>query len=238
MKLYNLKLMAVTIMLRELLKMKTVHVKTQVTENNNDDKFKKAIDDAVMTVENCMHDAILTAMETVVIPWVEMTVRSITGSSEQRLSSVVQNTDRRDFTGNNENFPLLSASSRLNLNVEQYWDFEIRNVGNYEDGDFSALRAMYDRQPHTHHMVTQRNAPRKTISKIITGQLRTQNNWLPQHFTQLQNKRTRIPPDNTLPKVEQKHPRHNTQTQSTPLSDLLRQFLELHPNNGPKRCQH
>ena len=53
-----------------------------------------------MSAENRMHDAILTAMGNVVIPRVEVAVRSITGSSGQGPSGVVQNADRTDFTGN------------------------------------------------------------------------------------------------------------------------------------------
>ena len=112
----------------------------QVIENNIDDKIRKAVDNAVMTVGNRMHDAILSAMDIIVIPRVEMAVRSITGSSVQGPSSVVQNPDRRDFTGNTENTPLMLASSRLDLNVDQDTDDEIRNVENFEDGDFPALR--------------------------------------------------------------------------------------------------
>ena len=44
-----------------------------------------------MTVKIRMHDANLTTMDNVVIPRVETAVRSITVSSGQRPSSVVQN---------------------------------------------------------------------------------------------------------------------------------------------------
>ena len=53
----------------------------QVIEQNIDDKIGKAVDNAVMTVENRVQDAILTAMLIVVIPRVEMTVTSMTESS-------------------------------------------------------------------------------------------------------------------------------------------------------------
>ena len=66
-----------------------------------------------------MHDTILTAMDNVVIARVEMAMRSITGSSRHGPNSVVQNSDRGDFTGNTENTPLMSASSRLDLNIDQ-----------------------------------------------------------------------------------------------------------------------
>ena len=49
----------------------------QVIENNTDDKIRKAVDTATMTVENRVRDAILTAMDNVVFPRVEMAVRVI-----------------------------------------------------------------------------------------------------------------------------------------------------------------
>ena len=58
-----------------------------------------------------MHDASLTAMDNVVTPRDEMAVRLVTRSSGQGPSSVFQNPDRMDFTGNTENTPLMSTSS-------------------------------------------------------------------------------------------------------------------------------
>ena len=86
----------------------------QFIENNNDEEIRGAVDNAVMTLENCMQDAIWKAMNKMVIPRVEMVVTSITGSSGHGPNSIVQDPDPRDFTGNNENTPLMSASSRLN----------------------------------------------------------------------------------------------------------------------------
>ena len=60
---------------------------------NNIDKTRKVVYNAILTVENRMLDAILTAMHNAVIPRVEMTVRSVTGSSRQRPISVVQSPD-------------------------------------------------------------------------------------------------------------------------------------------------
>ena len=80
-----------------------------------------------------------------------MAVRSITGSSRQGPNSMVQNPDRRDFTGNTENTLLMSASSRLDSNVDQDRDDETRNVEKFEDVDFPALRPNYDRRTHAHH---------------------------------------------------------------------------------------
>ena len=91
----------------------------QVIRNNNDDKIRDAVDSAVIAVENRIYDAILTAMNDVVIPRVEMAVKSITSSSGNGPNSIVQNPARRDFTGNTENTRLRSASSWSDLNIEQ-----------------------------------------------------------------------------------------------------------------------
>ena len=82
----------------------------QVLEDKIDDKIRKVVYIAVMTLDNRMHDAVFTAMDSVVIPQVEMVIRSFTGSSGEGLSSVVQKPDRKDFTGNTEKNPLMSAS--------------------------------------------------------------------------------------------------------------------------------
>ena len=123
----------------------------QVTENNIDDKVEEADDSAVMTVENRMHDLILTTMDNVVTPRVAIAVISITESSGRGPCSVVQNPDRSDFAGNNENDPLMSASSRIDFNVEQDGNDETRNVGNFEDGEFPILKSNYGRRAYTHH---------------------------------------------------------------------------------------
>ena len=107
-----------------------------------------------MTVENRRHDAILTAMDKVVIPRFEMAVRSITGSSGHRPNSVDQNPGRRDFTGNTENIPLMSTSSQLDLNIDQDRIDETRDIDNFRDGDFAALEPNYDQRAQTHHTFT------------------------------------------------------------------------------------
>ena len=69
----------------------------QVIEKILPDKIRKEVDSIVMAVENRVHEAILTAMNNVVMPRVEKTVRSITESSGRRPSSMVQNLLRGTF---------------------------------------------------------------------------------------------------------------------------------------------
>ena len=64
---------------------------------------------------------------------------------------MVQNPEQRDFTGNTKNIPLMSASSRININVDQDRNDETRSFENFEDDDFPALRPKYDRNAHAYH---------------------------------------------------------------------------------------
>ena len=123
----------------------------QVIENNIDDQITRAVSSVVMTVENCMHDAILTAIDNVVYPRVEMAVKSITGSTGHGTNSEVQNPDRRNFLGNIRNFLLMSASSRLDLDNEINRNDETCYNEDFKDDDLPALRPNYDRRTHAHH---------------------------------------------------------------------------------------
>ena len=123
----------------------------QVIESNTDDRISNAVDNALIAVGSRMHGAILTAMNDVVIPRVGMAVRSVTDSSGNRTNGIVQNLDRRDFTGNTENTSLRSASSLLNLILEQDEIHETRDMGNSEDIDIPETKPNYDRRAHTHH---------------------------------------------------------------------------------------
>ena len=101
-----------------------------------------------------MRDAILTTMDKRIIPRVETAVRSITGSTVHGPVSDDQNPDRRVFLGNAGNTPLISAFSRLDLNINQNRNHEIRNDEDFEDSDFPALKPEYDRRTPTHHKNT------------------------------------------------------------------------------------
>ena len=72
-----------------------------------------------MVVEKRVPDVILAAIFNVVIPRVVMAVRSITESSGREPSSLVQKPDQRGISGNTANTLLMSASSRVDLNIDQ-----------------------------------------------------------------------------------------------------------------------
>ena len=85
----------------------------QVLENNTDNQITRVVGSAVMTVKNRMHDAILTAIDRVVISRVERAVKFITSSTGHGTNSEVQNPERRDFLEKIRITTLMSASSQL-----------------------------------------------------------------------------------------------------------------------------
>ena len=122
-----------------------------------------------MTVENCMQDAILTAMDRVVMPRIEISVRTITDSSGHGTSRVVKNPNRGDFTGNAENTPLLWVPSRLNLNIDQDHIDETRDIENFENGHLPALKPNSDGRAQAHHSsVGCHRCSKRTSSLLFT----------------------------------------------------------------------
>ena len=85
--------------------------------------------------------------------------RSITGSSRHGPKSTVHNPARRDFVWNAENTPLMSASSRLYLDIDQDRIDETRDIEDFVDGDFPPSRPSCDRQAHTRHIMTGHSTP-------------------------------------------------------------------------------
>ena len=65
-----------------------------------------------------------------------MAVKSFTGLTVHGTNSEVQNPDRKVFLGNIRNTPLMSASSKLELDNELNRNDETRN--DVEDSDFPA----------------------------------------------------------------------------------------------------
>ena len=139
----------------------------QVIESNTDDRIRNAVGNAVVAVENCFHDAILRAMNNVIIPRVEMTVRLMTGSSGNGFNSKIQNPNQRDFTVSTEKTPLRAVSSRLGLSIEQDEIDVTHDFGNSEYGDFPSTKLNYDRRAHAHHRLLLFIAWVETLRRLL-----------------------------------------------------------------------
>ena len=168
-----------------------------------------------------MHDATLAAMDKVVFPGIEMAVKSSNGSSEEGLNSEVQNPDRQSFLRNAVNTPLVSASSRLNLNTNQVRNDETLNKENFEDGDSLELRPNCDRRAEADHMVTGHNVPHNSNPEYLTGQIQTRNDPLPQQLTKPQNMASLFSRDNTFPMGK-----HSPQKQNSDSGNPINKLAE------------
>ena len=71
----------------------------------------------------------------VVIPIIEVAVRSITGSAGRGPNNVVQSLDPKRSSRSMEN----TASSRVDLSIDRDKNDESRKVENFEDGCFPAF---------------------------------------------------------------------------------------------------
>ena len=129
-----------------------------------------------------------------VIPRVEMAVISITSSSRHGRRSEVLCFDRRDYSGNARNTPLMSTSSCLDLKTNQDRYDETRGEENFEDGIFPASRSKHDWRAQAHDIVTRHNAPQNSIHYCLTGRSRCQNDPPSQKFNEPQNMVTQFHP--------------------------------------------
>ena len=115
------------------------------------DKVRKEVDGVAAAVPNWIHDTILTPIDSAFIPKVEMAARSISESAGHRPNSVVQNPDQRNFWGNVDDAPFLTAASRKDSIINHFINDETRKNETIKKGNFLALEPKYDRQTHTHY---------------------------------------------------------------------------------------
>ena len=179
------------------------------------ERIDREMSNIVDTVEDRIQDAILTAIENILAPKIELAIRSINASSGRDATSVSANSERRERVGINASFENASKNNDTldasNLNVET------RHNNPDEVSELSVPETPFDRQAHTHHMVT---GPSNPNHHMVTGQT-AQTNQFPEFLTgrivtprnppshRYQNLSTQVSQDNNLPVAEQS-PRNQT----------------------------
>ena len=115
--------------------------------------FNESIDremsNIVDTVEDRIQNAILTAIENIVAPKIELAIRSINASSERDATSVSANLERKERVGINAFFENASKNNGT-LDVSNVNDETRHNISD-EVSELSAPEIHFDRQSHTHH---------------------------------------------------------------------------------------
>ena len=113
------------------------------------ERIDREMNNIVDTVEDRIQNAILTAIDNIVAPKIELAIRSINASSGQDVTSLSANLERREQVGINAPFESASGSNDT-LGVSKADDETRHNIAD-EVSELSVPEAHFDRQPHTHH---------------------------------------------------------------------------------------
>ena len=197
------------------------------------ERIDREMENIVETVEDRIQSAILTAIDNIVGPKIELAIRSKNASSGRDVASMSANSERREHTGINASFENASENNNT-IGVTNIND-EARS--NSQDGvsELSVPGTQFDRQSHIHHVVTgvkerhtmlaggsgqiynphhMMTEPSNETHHMVTGQT-AQTNQSPEFligriqtprnpsFHQYQNLSTQVSQDKNLPVVEQ-----------------------------------
>ena len=173
-------------------------VSVKTLERCFNESIDREMSNIVDTVEDRIQNAILTAIENIVSPKIELAIRSINAYSGRDATSVSANSERREHVGIDASFENASGNNHI-LGVSNVND-ETRQSIPGEVSELSVSETRFDRQPHTHHMVTGQTAQPNQFPEFLTGRILTSRNP-PSH--QYQNLSTQVSQDNNLPVVEQ-----------------------------------
>ena len=115
------------------------------------ERVDREMNNIVDTVEDRIQNAILTAIDNIVAPKIELAIRSISASSGRDVTSVSVNSERREHAGINASFE--NASGNNDTQVISKVNDETRHSITEEVSELSVPETHFDWQPHTHHMV-------------------------------------------------------------------------------------
>ena len=154
--------------------------------------FNKRIDremsNIVDMVEDRIQNAILTAIENIVAPKIELAIRSINAFSGRDATSVSANSERRERVGINASFENASKNNDTldasNVNDETRYDNQD------EVSELSVPVTQFDRQAHTHHrtMTTKKNNF-KNASDTIVQKNEKKTNKSKKRFSKMRTKK-------------------------------------------------
>ena len=125
----------------------TVNVKT--LERCFNERIDREMNNIVDAVEDRIQKAILTAIDNIIAPKIELAIRSINASSGRDVTSVTANSEREEHVGINASFENASGNNNI-LHVSNVNDETRHNIPD-EVSELSAPEAHFKRQAHTHH---------------------------------------------------------------------------------------
>ena len=124
----------------------TMNVKTLGRRFN--ERIEWEVSHIVDTVEDGIQNAILTDIDRIVTPKIELAIRSINASSGQDATSNAANSERGEHVGINASFENASQNKVLK---ETFVNDETRNNISDEVSVLSVSETRFDRQTHSSH---------------------------------------------------------------------------------------
>ena len=116
------------------------------------EKIDREMNNIVDTVEDRIQNAILTAIDNIVAPKIELAIRSINASSGRDATSVSVNSERRVNGGINASFEKASENNNT-LGVTNINDEARHNIQD-EASELSVQGTHFDRHPRTQHITS------------------------------------------------------------------------------------
>ena len=146
------------------------------------ERIDREMSNIVDTVEDRIQNAVLTAIDNIVTPKIELAIRSINASSGRDVTSASGNSERREYEGINASFENASANNRTlgmaNTNDETRHDFHD------EVSELPVLEAQFDRQLPTHHMPSGASSE---VHHMVTG-VKERHDMLTEGSQQIHNR--------------------------------------------------
>ena len=137
----------------------------------------------VDTVEDRIQNAILTAIDNIIAPKIEIAIRSKNASSGRDVANVSVNPERREQVGISAPFESASGSNNT-LGISKVKD-ETRNKFADEVSELSVPETHFDRQSHTHHMVKGQTTQTNQFPEFLTGRIQTPRSPSSQQYQNL-----------------------------------------------------
>ena len=113
------------------------------------ERIDREMSNIVDTVEDRIQNAILTAIDNIVAPKIELAIRLMNASSGRVATSVTANSERGEHVGVNTSFE--NASRNTNIPHVSNVNDETRHKIPDEVSELPVPETHFDRQAHTHH---------------------------------------------------------------------------------------
>ena len=124
-------------------------MRVKTLERSFNERIDREMSNIVDTVEDRIQNAILTAIDNIVTPKIELAIRSINASSGRDATSMSASSERREHVGINTSFENASGNNNT-LGVSNVND-ETRHDILDDVSELSVPETRFIRQPHTHH---------------------------------------------------------------------------------------